>query len=48
MIFYFTQGVYIAGLNQSKSITPLKAVRGVKKYVFLIGLVVALSQFVMA
>ena len=47
LIFYFTQGVFIAGLNQNKlSLTPLRAVQDVKKYVFLIGLVVALSQFV--
>lgn len=46
LCFYKTRGTVIAGLNINKSITPLKAVRGVKKYVILIGVVVALSQFV--
>ncbi len=44
--FYMTKEVEVKGLDANRSITPIKAIRGVKKYVFLIGLVVALSQFV--
>lgn len=44
--FYRTKTVSISGLNINKSITPIQAVRGIKKYVLLIGVVVALSQFV--
>jgi AAA family ATP:ADP antiporter len=44
--FYGTRKSHIKGLEPNKSITPIKAVRGIKKYVFLIGAVVALSQFV--
>lgn len=46
IIFYFTKDAKIKGAEQSKSITPIQAVRGIKKYVFLIGCVIALSQFV--
>lgn len=46
LVFYSTRNVQIKGLEPNKSITPIKAIRGVKKYVFLIGAVVALSQFV--
>lgn len=44
--FYLTKDTKIKGLEPNKSITPLKAVRGVKKYVFLIAAVVSISQFV--
>ena len=44
--FYQTKDVKVKGLEPNKSITPINAIRGVKKYVFLIGAVVALSQFV--
>lgn len=44
--FYRTKNVSIKGIGGSQSITPLKAIRGVKKYVVLIASIVALSQFV--
>lgn len=44
--FYFSKDAKTKGLEPNKSITPLKAVRGVKKYVALIAGVVTLSQFV--
>ena len=46
ILFYFTRHTKIKGLEPNKSITPLKAVRGVKKYVFLIATIVSISQFV--
>lgn len=46
LVFYQTRHVKIKGLEPNKSITPLKAIRGIKTYVFLIALIVALSQFV--
>ncbi len=46
ILFYQTRKKEVKGLEPSKSITPLKAVRGVKKYVLLIASVVAVSQFV--
>lgn len=46
LAFNFSKGVKLKGIGEKKSITPLKAVRGVKKYVFLIAAVVALSQLV--
>lgn len=45
-IFYLTRHTKIKGLEPNKSITPIKAVRGVKKYVFLIAAIVSISQFV--
>lgn len=44
--FYCTKQTKVKGLEPNKSITPLKAVRGVKKYVLLIAAVVSISQFV--
>jgi AAA family ATP:ADP antiporter len=47
LVFYLTHNAKIKGMEEeNRSITPIRAVRGVKKYVLLIGLVVALSQFV--
>lgn len=46
ILFYFTRHTKIKGLEPNKSITPIKAVRGVKKYVFLIATIVSISQFV--
>ncbi|MBT4790166.1 MAG: MFS transporter [Halobacteriovoraceae bacterium] len=47
LAFYFTGDISHAQLEvTNRSITPIRAIRGVKKYVFLIGAVVALSQFV--
>lgn len=46
ILFYFTKEANIKGLNSTKSVTPIKAVRGVRKYVFLIASIVTLSQFV--
>ncbi|MBD66703.1 MAG: hypothetical protein CME62_15955 [Halobacteriovoraceae bacterium] len=46
VIFYQTHNVDVKGLGTNKSITPLKTIRGVKKYVGLIAAIVALSQFV--
>ncbi len=46
VVFYFTKDAKVKGLEPNKSITPIQAIRGVKKYVLLIGSVVALSQFV--
>ena len=45
-IFYQTRHVKVKGLEPNKSITPIHAIRGVRKYVFLIACVVTLSQFV--
>lgn len=44
--FYLTKDAKVRGLEPTKSITPLKAIRGVRKYVVLIASIVALSQFV--
>ena len=44
--FYGTRSESIKGLKSGHSITPLQAIRGVRKYILLIGAVVALSQFV--
>lgn len=46
VIFYFTKDVIVVGLSKKNPVTPLRAVRNVKKYVMLIGLIVCLSQFV--
>lgn len=46
LAFYMTRSAQIRGLGGNHSITPLKAVRGVKKYVILIASIVTLSQFV--
>ncbi len=46
VVFYQTRKIKVKGLEPNKSITPLKAIRGVKKYVLLIASIVALSQFV--
>jgi AAA family ATP:ADP antiporter len=46
LAFYLTKDTKIKGLEPNKSITPIKAIRGVKKYVLLICLVVTLSQCV--
>ena len=46
VVFNFSSHIKLKGLSPNKSITPLKAIRGVKKYVFLIASVVALSQLV--
>lgn len=44
--FYLTKNTKVQGLKQSKSITPLRAISGIKKYVALIAFVVAMSQVV--
>lgn len=44
--FYRTKDAKVRGLSDTRSITPLRAVQGVRKYVFLIAAIVALSQFV--
>jgi AAA family ATP:ADP antiporter len=44
--FYATRYTKIKGLEANNPVTPIKAISGIKKYVFLIGAVVALSQFV--
>ena len=46
VVFNLSSHIKLKGLSSNKSITPLKAIRGVKKYVFLIASVVALSQLV--
>ena len=46
IVFYQTRHISVKGLEPNKSITPLNAIRGVKKYVLLIASIVALSQFV--
>lgn len=44
--FYKTSTANVRGLSETRSITPLRAVKGVRKYVILIASIVALSQFV--
>lgn len=46
LAFYATRKTKVKGLEPNKSITPLKAVRGVRNYVLLIAVVVSISQFV--
>ncbi len=46
MTFFMTKDVKVKGMGTSKSITPIKSVLGVKKYVFLIAAIVGISQFV--
>lgn len=43
--FYQTKGAYLKE-DKEKNHTPLKSIKGVGKYVFLIALIVALTQFV--
>mgnify|MGYP000530645247 CR=1 FL=1 len=44
--FYQTRNVKLVGVDKKNSITPIKAVQSVKKYVFIIASIIALSQFV--
>ena len=46
VFFMFTSNVKIKGLEESRTVTPIKAIKGVRKYVFLIASIVTLSQFV--
>jgi AAA family ATP:ADP antiporter len=46
LFFLKTSGAQIKGLENNKTVTPIKAIKGVKKYVFLIASIVTLSQFV--
>lgn len=44
--FYFTKAQQVKGLEKDQSVTPIAAIKGVQKYVILIALIVAISQFV--
>lgn len=44
--FYQTKRAALVEVSKEKDLTPLKSIQGVKKYVFLIALIVALTQFV--
>jgi AAA family ATP:ADP antiporter len=46
LFFLKTSDAVIKGLDRKISVTPIKAIRGVRKYVFLIASIVTLSQFV--
>jgi len=46
--FYLSKNVIIQGLEKSdEKLTPIRAIKGVRKYVFLIAAIVGLSQFVL-
>lgn len=44
--FYKTISVKLPGVDKKNSITPIKAIQGVRKYVIYIAAIIALSQFV--
>lgn len=46
LVFYQTKRIQVKSLETKKGKTPLEAISGVKKYVFLIASIVMLSQFV--